>query len=1202
MRGPQTHDPRRSSAPALGSPDLRHELRWLHALARRLAMSESDADDLVQETWMHAERTGPARPAEGRPLRAWLAGVLRNRERMQRRTEGRRRRREAEAAPELSEAAQAELVLHRDRVLSSLREVLDELDEDDRALLLARYCDEHAAPELADRLGLPASTVRSRLSRATTRVRQGLDERWGGDRRGWAPAILAAPMPGSSSAVVGTTGASMVSTKLVAMIVAVLIATTAGVWFLRSSNDGGEALPSSAVDREADEAARRRAGRDEAEQSASEAVFSGKVIDASTRRPIADAVVVLARASGAPGLVRPGSTPMLPRARTDVGGGFAIEAVPAGTYHVTAAAAGYLPTELEGFELASDAESPTLELRPGGNALAGVVTDIGGGPVAGTWVVARTRADAIIGAQRAGYAALTNDEGAYTLSLPDGSWTVEAGGDDYTVEETRLTLRSGPGRADFELVPAAIIRGRVVERLSGAPVAGAVVGFERFRRKGDGYSVDQSEADDVAVADANGNFTLRPLEPATYSLYASAPKLGTIAEAVVAIDIAEQVSDVVVTVDPAHDAGGFVVDATDRERGLGGIAVQVFAASPSRSYFATTAADGGFRVHGLAPGVYTVVLEGEGVIPSGLDHSLRVEAGGANDGIFALERGTSVRGRVTPARTGSVHVENREKSGGLEIMLAGEKLKNARARIGGDGSFEIEGVAPGAWRIVATADDGSTASAELDVAAQPIDDVRLELVPRASVRGRVLAPDPAALAGLTVRLQQPRPGPFGPSIVASATSDAAGRFELLGIEAGTYDVAVVDALGQPVAFERTLEPVVVGAEGVVELALAVRPATGRIDGRVQGPDGEPIADAFVVALATGAGPFDSGERTVITDAEGRFSIDGLADRRYGLHARGPAERGRVSLAEVAIGRTVDLVLAPLARVRGKVTMGGKPVERFTVESRDVGRPRTFIAEDGTFELDRVEPGKVGLAVATELGASSVAFVVGPGATKEIALELGTWGRVHGTLVDGDGAPIVGVNVSVHAQAGRRPEDKGLGALLEKGDTTTDAQGSFELDGIGPGSATLRFVKGSGAFSGEMLGEHRFTAKAGELVELGDVVGLAPLDVPKAERGSCGFEAGTAPTFATLGERHDDDAELHVFVREVHPGTPVEAAGLREGDRIVAIGGVEEASVGAQTLLDALRPARLRVGTTHTLRLLRDGQPVELALTVVPQRH
>ncbi|MBC8071412.1 MAG: sigma-70 family RNA polymerase sigma factor, partial [Deltaproteobacteria bacterium] len=955
------------------------DLRWLHALARQLALSESDADDLVQETWMYAEGTGSKRPVEGKTLRAWLAGVLRNRERMLRRAEGRRRRREAEAASELSEATQAELVLHRDRVLSSLRELLDELDEDDRALLLARYCDEHAAPELADRLGLPASTVRSRLSRATARVRQGLDERWGGDRRAWAPAILVAPMPGASSAVVGTTGASMMSTKLVAMLVAMLVAAGAWVWF--AGSDGEDGAPADvAVDGDAEELARRRAARGEESLATDASALRGTVVDASTGRPIASAVVVLARASGSPGLVRPGSTPNVPRTRTDVGGGFVFEAVPVGTYHVTAAAPGYLPAELENLELGGRAAaSPTLALQPGGNALTGTVTDIGGGPVAGTWVVARTRADAIIGAQRAGYAALTNDEGAFTLSLPDGNWTVQAGGDDYGVAQTRLSLRSSPGRADFELVPAAIIRGRVVDRRSGTAVAGAVVGFERFIRKGDGFSVDQSKAEEVAVADAHGNFTLRPLQPATYTLYASAAQLGTIAETVVPVDIAEQVSGVEVTVDPAFDGGGFVVDATDRSRGLGGIAVHVYATDPSRSFFTTTAPDGSFSVHGLMPGVYTAMFEGAGVIPSGLDHSLRVEAGAANDGLFALERGTSVRGRVTPVRAGSVKLENREKTGGFEVMLAAEKLKNARARIAGDGTFAIEGVAPGAWEIVVTADDGSTGVLAVDVAAQPIDGLAIELWPRAIARGRVVGPDGVGIAGLAVRLQQERPRPFGPSVVATATSDGGGAFEMIGVDAGTYDVAVVDVTGQPVAFDRPVEPAIVGEDGVTELELAVHPPQGRIEGRVHGADGEPIVDAFVVAQAVGSGVFESGERTVITAADGRFVVEGLADRRYSLHARGPGERGRVSLSEVGIGQSVDLVLAPLARVRGTVRMDGKLVERFTVESGDARRARTFITTSGTFELDRVEPGKLRVAVTTDAGAASVAFALAPGA-------------------------------------------------------------------------------------------------------------------------------------------------------------------------------------------------------------------------------
>src|SRR5688572_19790 len=139
------------------------ELRWLSSLARRLARNEAEADDLAQEAWLAArssdERTRP-----------WLFGVLRNRERMLRRSEARRRARELAAVAE-RDVANVEQQLHLQRVLGCVREALGELDESDRALLLARYCDGHDAPELGLRLGIPASTVRSRLSRATARVR-----------------------------------------------------------------------------------------------------------------------------------------------------------------------------------------------------------------------------------------------------------------------------------------------------------------------------------------------------------------------------------------------------------------------------------------------------------------------------------------------------------------------------------------------------------------------------------------------------------------------------------------------------------------------------------------------------------------------------------------------------------------------------------------------------------------------------------------------------------------------------------------------------------------------------------------------------------------------------------------------------------------------------------------------------------------------
>ena len=59
------------------------DVQWLRRLAALLARDADDADDLVQETLVAAWSSAPR--DVGRPARPWLATVLRNRFRMQRR-------------------------------------------------------------------------------------------------------------------------------------------------------------------------------------------------------------------------------------------------------------------------------------------------------------------------------------------------------------------------------------------------------------------------------------------------------------------------------------------------------------------------------------------------------------------------------------------------------------------------------------------------------------------------------------------------------------------------------------------------------------------------------------------------------------------------------------------------------------------------------------------------------------------------------------------------------------------------------------------------------------------------------------------------------------------------------------------------------------------------------------------------------------
>ena len=69
------------------------ELEGLRALARSLVYGDADADDLLQDTAIAALQHPPVETGP-RAVRSWLAAVLRNRWRMDRRSEARRRARE----------------------------------------------------------------------------------------------------------------------------------------------------------------------------------------------------------------------------------------------------------------------------------------------------------------------------------------------------------------------------------------------------------------------------------------------------------------------------------------------------------------------------------------------------------------------------------------------------------------------------------------------------------------------------------------------------------------------------------------------------------------------------------------------------------------------------------------------------------------------------------------------------------------------------------------------------------------------------------------------------------------------------------------------------------------------------------------------------------------------------------------------------
>lgn len=168
---------------------------WVRRLARRMLIDENSVDDVVQETYLAALKSPPK---TSRPVLPWLGTVARNFVRMGKRGEGRRVRREQSVAADVEQMALVDPV-ERMETQQIVAEAVQSLQEPYRTTVFLHFYREMSATEIAAAQGVPANTVRVRLSRALKLLEEKLDHRYDGRRSAWVRALLplagGAPLP-----------------------------------------------------------------------------------------------------------------------------------------------------------------------------------------------------------------------------------------------------------------------------------------------------------------------------------------------------------------------------------------------------------------------------------------------------------------------------------------------------------------------------------------------------------------------------------------------------------------------------------------------------------------------------------------------------------------------------------------------------------------------------------------------------------------------------------------------------------------------------------------------------------------------------------------------------------------------------------------------------------------------------------------------
>lgn len=467
-------------------------------------------------------------------------------------------------------------------------------------------------------------------------------------------------------------------------------------------------------------------------------------------------------------------------------------------------------------------------------------------------------------------------------------------------------------------------------------------------------------------------------------------------------------------------------------------------------------------------------------LPEGDPWRARAEAVGdqAAAVVLTLEAPGGIAGRVVDD-TGAPVTQFMVSASSVQPMRRGWRTSDSTSDFvnSDDGTFELEGLAVGEWRLEVSAEGFGESEEEWTVEVPQAEPIEIVLSRGATLAGVVLDPAGNPVAEAQVSVGEGRRS-WGSE---DATTGADGAFTFTGLtpQAWTLTAAHPDwAVSEPLAVE--LEPATITSDLVLTLRVG-----GTITGEVYTDEGEPQVGARVSWGEGGQRNFNLNDEGPTTDADGRFVLEHVTPGKVMVTAMPSREEMmagmedaedemsfinvmgamRTTTVDVAAGEVVHVVLGGTPKqpvtVRGVVKEAGRSVPEARVMvmaeggSFIEGMKASKTDGDGRFEVVLDRPGAYVFHVSTALFGTEgmgIQFYedVPAAAAHDVLLDL-PMGRIEGRVLGPDGAPAEGVALRLSNEGGAI----GLEDLGGSEAKASDEDGEFAFDHLRPGTYALR---------------------------------------------------------------------------------------------------------------------------------------------------